>query len=80
MIRGKEVYHNSLKRQQALVNLMLSLGVQHLEQDSWNIACEGSTIEFQERNREYPLEIPFLIWIPETCAESDYNYFFSFLR
>ena len=76
----KEIFHHSKRRQQALVQLVLSLGFQHMNQDLWNIACEGSTIEFQERNREYPLEIPFLIWIPETCAESDYSYFFSFLR
>ena len=40
-------------------SLVLSLEFQYMDQDSWNIACEGSTIEFQERNREYPLEIPF---------------------
>ena len=50
-----------------------------MDQDSWNIACEGSTIEFQERNREYPLEIPFLIWLPKSINKDSREYFFSFL-
>ena len=50
-----------------------------MDQDSWNIACEGSTIEFQERNREYPLEIPFMIWIPKYINNDSREYFFSFL-
>jgi hypothetical protein len=76
----KEVFHHSRRRQQALVNLMLDLGFQYMDRNSWNIASEGSTIYFEERNKDYPLEIPFMIWIPETCAESDYDYFYSFLR
>ena len=58
---------------------MLSLGFQYMDQDSWNIACEGSTIDFQERNREYPLEIPFLIWLPKSINKNSREYFCSFL-
>jgi len=76
----KEIFHHSKRRQHALVQLVLSLGFQYMDHDSWNMACEGNTIEFEERNKDYPLEIPFLIWIPETCAESDSRYFSSFLR
>ena len=75
----KEIFHHSKRRQQALVQLVLSLGFQYMDQDSWNIACEGSTIEFQERNREYPLEIPFLIWLPKSINKNSREYFCSFL-
>ena len=77
--RGKEVYHNCLKRQQALVSLMLSLGFKHMDRDTWNIKAEGSTAYFEERNKDYPLEIPFLIWLPESCRKSTTEYFYSIL-
>lgn len=75
----KEIFHHSKRRQHALVQLVLSLGFQHMNQDLWNIACEGSTMEFHARNREYPLEIPFLIWLPKSINKDSLEYFFSFL-
>ena len=75
--RGKEVYHNCLKRQQALVSLMLSLGFKHMDRDTWNIKAEGSTAYFEERNKDYPLEIPFLIWLPMSCTKEKSTYFIS---
>ena len=75
----KEILHHSKRRQHALVQLVLSLGFQHMNQDLWNIACEGSTMEFHARTGEYPLEIPFLIWLPKSINKDSLEYFFSFL-
>jgi hypothetical protein len=55
----KEVFHHSIRRQQALVNLMLDL-------------------DFEERNKDYPLEIPFLIWVPHSAKLDTKRYFEAF--
>ena len=50
-----------------------------MDQDSWNIACEGSTIEFQERNQEHLIEIPFIVWISKSINYDSREYSFHFL-
>lgn len=74
-IDGEEVYCHSLKRQQALLDLFLDLGFQHMDKDKWNIKAEGSTEPFNERNKDYPLDIPFLIKIPQKMDDEAREYF-----
>jgi len=78
-IDGEEVYSHSLKRQKALLDLFLDLGFQHMDRDIWNIKAEGSTEPFNERNKDYPLDIPFLINVPETAGREPKKYFKSLL-
>ena len=78
-IDGEEVYCHSLKRQQALLDLFLDLGFQHMDRDTWNIKAEGSTEPFNERNKDYPLEIPFLIKMPSGIEQKSKDYFDSFI-
>ena len=75
----KEVFHHSRRRQQALVNLMLDLNFELMDHDSWTIAFEGTKADFEERNKDYPLEIPYLFWTPESCPQEDEKYFSSFI-
>ncbi|MDB4864368.1 hypothetical protein OAI33_13855 [Pirellulaceae bacterium] len=78
-IDGEEVYSHSLKRQKALLDLFLDLGFQHMDKDKWNIKAEGSTEPFEERNKDYPLEIPFLIHVPQSSDKTTRGYFESLL-
>ena len=50
-----------------------------MDQDSWNIACEGSTRPFKMRNKNYPLDIPFLIKMPSAMEQESRDYFESFI-
>ena len=72
---GKEVFSHKPHRQKALLDLFLELGFKLMEQDSWNIACEGSTRPFKLRNKNYPLEIPFLIKMPQKMDDDSREYF-----
>ena len=74
-IDGEEVYSHSLKRQKALLDLFLDLGFQHMDRDIWNIKAEGSTEPFEKRNKDYPLAIPFMIYVPATANQETKVYF-----
>ena len=76
---GKEIYSHKPHRQKALLDLFLDLGFKLMDQDSWNIACEGSTRPFKRRNKNYPLEIPFLIKMPSEMEQESKDYFDSFV-
>ncbi|MBT4725175.1 MAG: hypothetical protein HOB29_09420 [Planctomycetaceae bacterium] len=80
-IDGKEIFHHSLRRQKALLNLLLDLGFQKMNQDKWKIKwdrqSECPVAEFDARNEDYPLEIPMLIKVPEAVDREAREYFES---
>ena len=66
-----------VRRQQALLNLLLDLGFQLMDRDAWNIKAEGSTEAFDRRNKDYPLDMPFLISVPDNADRETSEYFDS---
>lgn len=78
MAGGIEKYDNCPKRQRTLCNVMLSLGFERLDTLNFIRLAEGYDEPFKERNKGN-IPIPFFIFIPKSCSQTDQDFFKAYM-